>query len=122
VGQGALAIEVRAGDETARRLVQALNHPRTEAAVGAERAVLRALGGDGLTPATAHAHVDGVRIEIEALVGEIDGRALLIDRERGRTDESVALASRLAARLDAAGGTRLIEAAERALRERGSGR
>ena len=44
-GQGAIAIEVREEDNHASEVVSALHHPETDAAVRAERAALRALGG-----------------------------------------------------------------------------
>ena len=44
-GQGALAIECRAGDERTRKVLAALEHAPTRAAIGAERAVLAQHGG-----------------------------------------------------------------------------
>src|SRR5437660_7692194 len=55
VGQGALAIETRIGEDACR----ALDHAPTRAAVTAERAVLSALGGGCLTPIGAYARVEG---------------------------------------------------------------
>src|SRR6267378_3626617 len=57
VGQGALAIETRVGDN----VCQALDHAATRAAVTAERAVLRSLGGGCLTPIGAHARFEQER-------------------------------------------------------------
>src|ERR1035441_1545135 len=61
VGQGALAIETRAGFEG----VALLDHPATHAAVLAERAVLRALGGGCQVPIGAYATLSGDRIHID---------------------------------------------------------
>src|SRR5438552_11380706 len=69
VGQGALAVETRVGENTCR----ALDHAATRAAVTAERAVLSALGGGCLTPIGAHARVDGKRIHLLAIVLSTDG-------------------------------------------------
>lgn len=53
-GQGAIAIETRAGDSRAIALVRALNHPATEARVTAEREFLRLLRAGCQTPVGAH--------------------------------------------------------------------
>ncbi len=53
-GQGAIAIECRAGDSRTIDAVRALNHPETEARVIAEREFLRLLGAGCQTPVGAH--------------------------------------------------------------------
>ena len=65
-GQGALALQVRAGDE---QLVGAVDHPETRRRVEAERACVAAVGGGCLAPVAAH-H-DGTRLT--ALVAADDG-------------------------------------------------
>jgi hydroxymethylbilane synthase len=50
-GQGALALQVRAGDE---KLVQAVDDGETRVRVEAERAVVAAVGGGCLAPVAAH--------------------------------------------------------------------
>jgi len=55
VGQGALAIETRTGDERIEQAVMPLDDPATRAAVRAERALLRCLGGGCQAPIAAHA-------------------------------------------------------------------
>jgi hydroxymethylbilane synthase len=56
-GQGAIAVQVRAGEE---QLVAALDHPPTRAAVEAERDCVRRLGGGCTAAVAAHAwHADG---------------------------------------------------------------
>jgi len=63
-GQGALAVQVRAGDPVARPLAARLDDPATRAAVEAERAFLRASGGGCRAPLGALAEVDGATITI----------------------------------------------------------
>jgi hydroxymethylbilane synthase len=53
-GQGALGIEIRAGDEATRALVSTLAHQQTWREVSAERAVSRALGGSCQVPLAAY--------------------------------------------------------------------
>jgi len=85
-GQGALALQVRVGEE---ELVAAVGDQETARRVEAERAVVAAIGGGCLAPIAAH-H-DGTTLT--ALIADPDGRWL----ERRTGDDPVALASELAA-------------------------
>ena len=85
-GQGALALQVRAGEE---ELVGGANDLETARRVEAERAVVAAMGGGCLAPIAAH-H-DGTTLT--ALVADPDGRWV----ERRAGDDPLALASELAA-------------------------
>jgi hydroxymethylbilane synthase len=85
-GQGALALQVRAGDE---ELVAESGDPETARRVELERACVAAIGGGCLAPIAAH-H-DGETLT--ALIADPDGRWV----ERRTGDDPVALASELAA-------------------------
>ena len=108
VGQGALAIETRAGDTRVRGLVAVLDHPETARAVTAERAFLAHLGGGCLAPAAAHARVQDGDLMLEGVVADPDGSRVLRDREAGPVEDAVALGERLAARLLEAGGAAIL--------------
>jgi hydroxymethylbilane synthase len=69
-GQGALAVQVRAGDAATRGLVERLDDPATRAAVEAERAFLRASGGGCRAPLGALAEVDGATITIRGAAAD----------------------------------------------------
>jgi len=58
-GQGALAVQVRVGDDVAWDAVEALDHRQTRIAVAYERAFLAQLGEGCSLPVGAHAFVDG---------------------------------------------------------------
>jgi hydroxymethylbilane synthase len=73
VGQGALAIETRNDGGTAEEVAWSLNHPATETAVTAERALLAVLGGGCQVPIGAHATVEGPAIHLRAIVASPDG-------------------------------------------------
>src|SRR5204863_439731 len=90
-GQGALALQVRAGED---ELVAGADDPETRRRVEAERACLAAVGGGCLAPVAAY-H-DGSALV--ALVADEDGRWL----ERRSGDDPVALGEELA-RLAVAG-------------------
>jgi hydroxymethylbilane synthase len=84
--QGALALQVRSGEED---LVAAADHAGTRACVEAERAVVAAVGGGCLSPMAAH-H-DGTTLS--ALVAAEDGSWV----ERRRGTDPAALGRELAA-------------------------
>ena len=80
-GQGALALQVRAGDE---ELAAPADHAETRRRVEAERACVAAIGGGCLAPVAAH-H-DGERLT--ALVADEDGRWL--ERRTGTNPAAIA--------------------------------
>jgi hydroxymethylbilane synthase len=84
-GQGALALQVRSGEE---HLVAAADHGETRRRVEAERACVAAIGGGCLAPVAAH-H-DGRKLT--ALVAAEDGSWL----ERRTGDDAAAVAGELA--------------------------
>lgn len=73
-GQGALAIEVRRGDED---LVSRLDHAETRAAVEAEREVLALLEAGCSAPLGARAVVDAGLLLLSASVYSLDGMTVL---------------------------------------------
>jgi hydroxymethylbilane synthase len=112
VGQGALAIETRIDDAATRALVEPLSHGPSVAAITAERAFLRRLGGGCLAPAAAHARLDGDgRLAVDAVVCSPDGRCVLGERETGDPAEAAAIGRRLAERLLVGGAAQLLERA-----------
>jgi hydroxymethylbilane synthase len=77
VGQGALGIEIRAGDARAQQAVAPLDDGETRAAVIAERALLAALRGGCLAPIGAWARLAGSELRLDAVVLSGDGRIKL---------------------------------------------
>ena len=73
-GQGAVAIEVRAGEE---KLVAALDHKSTRVLVEAEREVLALLEAGCSAPVGANAFVDDGLLFLSARVYSLDGTATL---------------------------------------------
>lgn len=95
VGQGALGVETRTGDDATNELVALLEHAPTRAACTAERALLFSLGGGCMVPIAAHATVADSRLRLEALVA---GAARVI---RDSVEEDAAHAARAGERLAA---------------------
>jgi hydroxymethylbilane synthase len=75
VGQGALAIEIRADDAELRELLSPLHHAASAACVTAERAMLAALEGSCRTPIAGLAEIEGGELRLRALLLAADGSA-----------------------------------------------
>jgi hydroxymethylbilane synthase len=84
VGQGALGLECRAGDDGTRRLLEHLNDPVTRGCVLAERAFLRGLGGGCLVPIGALGTVEGEQLHLRGCVLTTDGQRRVDGEKRGR--------------------------------------
>ncbi len=77
-GQGAIAIQVRDGDDAVAAVVRALNHEPTMEATTCERAFLAALDGGCQVPIGALMTVsDGGRRTLHGLVAGLDGTPML---------------------------------------------
>lgn len=111
-GQGALAVETRASDRRARRLLRVIDHLPTRRAVLAERAVLAALGGGCLLPLGAHASLqdDGETLRLLAVVASLDGQRLLRVERTGKATRPVALGHLVARELLRQGAGEIVAA------------
>ncbi len=109
VGQGALAIEIRKGDETVERLVSPINHPPTRQAVEAERALMLELQGGCQVPIGAIAHVKESTLELEAVICSLDGRKAVRDSSSGPATRPREIGVELAQRLLDSGGRQILE-------------
>ena len=73
VGQGAIGLVIRVGDDAARRAVEAVSCAATGHAVSAERAMLMVLDGSCRTPIAGHATLSGGMLTLKGLVLAPDG-------------------------------------------------
>ncbi|HEV2459890.1 MAG TPA: hydroxymethylbilane synthase [Ktedonobacterales bacterium] len=112
VGQGALAVEIRADDARMRRLLRQIDHKRTRLAVTAERAALAALGGGCQVPLGAYASVsaDGETIRLIAVVASLDGAQLVRVEREGSARRPAALGREVARELLRQGGSEILRA------------
>jgi len=77
VAQGAIAVEIRADDVSARTWLAPLDHAPTATAIAAERAMLAELEGSCRTPIAGLAEIDGAgMLTLRALVAMPDGSAV----------------------------------------------
>lgn len=111
IGQGALGIEIRAGDEVAA-LLAPLHHPETAWAVEAERAFLSGMGGSCRTPLAARATVANGSLRLAALVASPDGKRLLRHERSGPTETAGQIGTETAALLLDRGGRDILAALE----------
>ena len=73
--QGAIGIEVRAGDKRMRDILARIDHADTSTAVACERAFLAALDGSCKTPIAGHATISGDAVQFRGLIARPDGAA-----------------------------------------------
>ena len=73
VGQGALGIEIRSGNQELAALLAPLNDPETAACVLAERAMSRRLQGGCQAPIGGYAVVRDGRLFLRAFVADLEG-------------------------------------------------
>ena len=96
VGQGALAIETRADDADAREVLAPTHHAGTAAAVAAERAFLRRLGGGCQAPIAAYARLEDGALRLRGLVAEPSGRRMVRGSASGPPGEAESIGAALA--------------------------
>lgn len=105
-GQGALGIEIRAGDVTTAGYLIFLNDADARAATTCERALLNKLGGGCQVPIGAFAEVkDGV-VSLTAIVAQPDG-SLILREHQGGTDP-IALGEAVGETLLLRGATKIL--------------
>src|SRR5215216_340914 len=109
VGQGAIAIETRAGDDFALTTTRKLDHLETRLACLAERAFLRGLGGGCQLPIAAYARFEGELLKLEGLVAKPDGSKRLQDSLSGPPDNAEEIGASLASVLIERGATTLLQ-------------
>lgn len=105
--QGALGIEMRAGDEAIAALLQPLDHPPTRFAVTAERAFLERVQGGCQVPVGAYAHTEGDMLHIAGMIGNRAGR-IVRGEQSGLVADAAVPGAALADELLANGGRAML--------------
>jgi len=106
-GQGALGIEIRAGDSATRQHLAFLDNPDARAATTCERALLAKLGGGCQVPIGAAAEVRHSRLHLDAILAHPDGSPLL--RESRDGEDPVRLGTEVGETLLRRGGDAILE-------------
>jgi hydroxymethylbilane synthase len=123
-GQGIVAIEIRADDDTVRYAVSQINDPQAAAALDAERAVVEALGGGCQTPIGALATprpgktsetsetsgpIEAMELDLVACVVSLDGSRAVRGHARGPMQQARQLGVEVARQLLSEGAAGILE-------------
>ena len=110
VGQGALGIECREGDEEILAILKAIEDSDTTARAVAERAFLRELEGGCQVPIGVNTSIDEENIlTLKGMVASLDGKQLLKDTVSGNRNQAEQLGKDLAAKLREQGAGEILE-------------
>ncbi len=96
VGQGAVGIECRVGDERIESLIAPLNHSDTYTRLMAERAMNNRLNGGCQVPIAGFAVLEGDEIYLRGLVGRPDGSEVVRGEIRGPRQDAEEIGTQLA--------------------------
>jgi hydroxymethylbilane synthase len=108
-GQGAICIECRSDDSRTRKLLKAIHHEPTGAALACERAFLAALDGSCRTPIAGHAVIDGNNLSFSGMILTPDGQETHTTDGSGRVIDAVRIGREAGDAVRAAAGTRFFE-------------
>jgi hydroxymethylbilane synthase len=106
-GQGALAIEIRAGDSATRQCLQFLDDKTARLTTTCERALLSKLGGGCQVPIGAYAEMRQGELYLQAVVASPDGTRVLSESSTG--NDAVALGGQVAENLLRRGGSAILQ-------------
>lgn len=109
VGQGALAIEVRKDNKFAIGILKKINDEKTQIAVTAERAFLKALEGGCQVPIGAFANLTSKGLFLEGFVGNVDGSVTFRKKLKGSKKNPEQLGKKLAADMIKAGAGQILK-------------
>lgn len=97
--QGAIGIEIRAGDERTATIVSCLNHAPTAIAVTAERALLETLNGSCRTPIGAFTELNETSCTLHAQILSPDGSESFEATLSGKPADAASIGGELGKRL-----------------------
>jgi hydroxymethylbilane synthase len=108
IGQGALGLEYREGDNDTRNLLAFLDHPETKVAVAAERSFLGRLEGGCQVPIAARGILQNGELILEGLIGDLTGTRIFRERVAGPPEKAADLGRQLAEILLMQGGAQIL--------------
>ena len=108
VGQGALALLARRGDERTQAMLSAIDDAASHREVRAERSLLSTLEAGCHAPVAARARGEGASLTLEARVFAADGSRVLEEKTSGPPADPEALGRQAAERLLARGAGTLL--------------
>lgn len=108
VGQGAIGIEIREGDEFMVDVMAKVNDPETFTCVTAERVVMRQLEGGCQVPIGAYARIEDGALVMDGLVGSVEGDRIVREQLTGDPADPIALGEAMVARLREMGADEIL--------------
>ena len=109
-GQGALAIEIRKGNQEIKELVKSVNHEPAFIQVSAERSFLRRLEGGCQIPAGVTSKLEANKLTLKGAIFSLEGDRVVMDAIAGSVSEAEKLGRDLAEKLIKAGGNEILKA------------
>jgi hydroxymethylbilane synthase len=109
IGQGALAIECRVGDQEMNTAIAFLNDSKTACEIEAERALLIRLSGGCQTPIAGFAEESLGEITLTGMVLNLSGTEMIQERQTAPVAHAFALGTRVADALLSRGGDRILK-------------
>lgn len=108
IAQGAIGIEIRAGDNQLAALVSAINHADSATAVACERAFLAALDGSCRTPIAGHARLVDGTLHFRGETLTLDGRQSFTAERSGSPADARRMGEDAAQEVKAKGGSLIV--------------
>lgn len=96
IGQGAIVIECKAGDEDTIALLRSINDLATETAILAERAYMKTIGGGCKFPLGAYATVENGTVQLSVMLGNHHTNQIIRRSDKAHVAEAEALGKKLA--------------------------
>ncbi len=109
VGQGALCIESREGDEELAPVLAYLNHPETNTVVTAERAFLKRLEGSCHIPVACFGRLENDQVVLTGVVASENGEIIIKEVVTGNPDDVEKTGIDLAETLLSRGADKILE-------------
>lgn len=110
VGQGALGIECREGDQEILKVIKVLEDVVTRDRCLAERAFLRELEGGCQVPIGVNTSIEGDTLTLVGMVASLDGQTLIKDQTTGKPSAAEAIGGELADKLRQQGAGEILAA------------
>jgi hydroxymethylbilane synthase len=108
VGQGALGIEIRAGDKDIQSIVSHVNHQISALEIASERSLLSHLEGGCQIPIGALAVINNNMLSLGGLIADLEGKKMVKSKVCGPPSAAEKLGEDLAQRLLELGGDEIL--------------
>lgn len=109
VGQGALAVEIRAEDKDLREMLLNIHDRETEICIRAERAFLRTLEGGCQVPLGSHAYLENGDLFMVGFISDLEGERFYKITKKGSVDQPEKLGEELGKTLLKVGGEEILK-------------